>query len=189
MKTLQRTSLLLLLLAASACQSSQAARPDAAPEMGMPTPVTEHMELQKSVGDWSGMITMHMPDGSEQVSEASESVRANGPFWVITELQMDMGPMGLYQGHGTNGFDAERGKYIATWSDSMSSTLSLMEGEHDAAKGGVVMRWRGPDQMGQLIDQSSLTTRTDDAYTMTFYMEGVKSMTISMKRKMDGNAK
>lgn len=187
MKPFQLSLLPLLLLALPACQGLSGGTEVAVAEamaMQPPTPQKEHLELQETVGEWEGQVTLFLPDGSEEVSPASEVVRANGPFWVSSEFQMDMGPMGTYMGFGRSGYDAAKGCYVGTWTDSMGSTLSVMEGGMQG--GALVMHWRGPNEMGQVVPQKSVTQRSADAYTMTFYADGVKGMMISMKRKTAG---
>ena len=150
-------------------------------EMTMPSPTEHHAQLQKSVGHWEGTITMTMPGMGEMVSPASEDVRSGGPFWTISDFKSDMGGM-PYSGHGCHGFDPEKGKYVSTWIDNMTSYLNVMEGSLDEESGMIVMEWNAPDMTGAMAPHRSEQKMSDDAYTMTFYTSGEQTMVIDMKK-------
>lgn len=151
-------------------------------EMQMPQPTPEHAELQKHVGEYEGTLTYFQPGMEEMSTTAQETVTSAGPFWTVSNFTCDF--MGMpYEGHGCSGYDPVKKKYIGTWIDNMSSYLAVMEGEHDAAKSTTFMRWNAPDMTGKIVPHRSEIVHGKDAYTMTFYTDGVKSMVIAMKRK------
>ncbi len=157
-----------------------------AQEEGMPTPTPEHGKILAGVGDWEGSLTMFdMPGAKPEPVPAKEKVTGIGGFWVLSDFTCEF--MGMpYHGSGHVGYDAEKKKYVGTWVDSMSSYFSLMEGEYDASKKALVMRWQAPDMTGQMAAHRSESTETADTRTMTFYTgegEGTKTMVIEMKRK------
>ena len=149
-------------------------------EMMMPKPTQEHATIMKSVGDWEGTITMHLPGMPSTPNKAKETVTAFGGFWATSEFSCDF--MGMpYQGHGCHGYDQNTGKFTGTWIDNMSSYLSVMEGEYIEGE-GLVMTWEAPDMTGQMAPHKSVRVGDDNAYTMTFWTGEQKSMVIDMKR-------
>jgi hypothetical protein len=177
---------LLCLAAVSATAVLALAFRPAQDDMGMPTPTAEHQKLMAGAGEWTGTITMFdMPGMEAKPSPATETVTAIGGFWLLSDFKCDF--MGMpYHGSGHVGYDAEKKKYVGTWVDSMSSYLSLMEGQYDEAKKAVVMRWKAPDMTGQIVPHREELVENGDTRTMTFYAgegEGKKTMTIEMKRK------
>jgi hypothetical protein len=45
------------------------------------------------------------------------------------------------------------------------------------------MKWDAPDMTGKVVPHRMECIEQDDAYTMTFFADGQKSMMIAMKRK------
>ena len=151
-------------------------------EMQFPKPTQEHAELQQSVGEWQGTITMFMPGMPEQKAAASEIVRSAGPFWIQSEFTSEF--MGMpYKGYGAHGFDPNSGQFTSTWIDNFSSFLSVMKGTHNAETDMIVMEWDAPDMTGQMAPHRSEQKHSKDSYTMTFYTSDVKTMVIEMNRK------
>jgi hypothetical protein len=146
----------------------------------MPTATAEHRELQASVGTWEGTIQTMYPGAPEETQPAKETVTAFGPFWIHSRFESKF--MGMdYAGAGYTGFDPEKGIYVGTWCDNMSSNLAMMKGKKDAS-GKLVMEWEAPDMTGEMVAHRSETVHTADSYTMDFFMGDAKTMAISMKR-------
>jgi hypothetical protein len=152
-------------------------------EHGMEKPTKEHEMLQKNVGMYEGTVTMFMPGMPETPMPAKETVRSHGPFWTISDFTSEF--MGVpYMGHGSNGFDPAKGKYIGTWIDNTSSYLQVMEGTYDEAKKAVVMKWNAPDMTGKVVPHTAEIVPGDHSYTMTFFDQDMqKTMVIAMKHK------
>lgn len=151
-------------------------------QMEMEQPTQEHQMLQKAVGQWEGTVTLHVPGMPQTPSPATESVRSGGPFWTISDFNSQF--LGQsYAGHGCHGYDAKKKKFVSTWTDNMSSFLTVMEGEHEADQNTIVYTWEAPDMTGQMAPhRADYETNGDDAYTMTFYTNGEKTMVIEMER-------
>jgi hypothetical protein len=179
MKLSHLTAWTLLALGSFACAS--AGTRNVTQEV-VRVPTAEHIGLQNASGDWVGTVAWVMPDGTEQESTCTETVVAHGPFWTKSEFRMDMGPGGIYMGHGCQGYDPGTGKYMSTWIDSMSSYVALMVGRMDYA-GNLVTTWDAPSEEGIMQANHSVTERTQDSYKMTFYTENERSMEINMTRK------
>ena len=151
-------------------------------EMELPRPTAQHKEMQQmGLGRWEGTVTMQMPGMPETTSKAVEIVRANGPFWIVTDFRSEM--MGMpYEGHGCHGYDPKKGKYVGTWIDSMRPGLQVMEGHYDEEQEMYVMEWMAEDQSGAMAPHRSERTCGENAYKMVFYTSGQQTMTIEMKR-------
>ena len=180
----KRTSLFALaLLVGSATAAAVRAR-SAQDEPTMPQPTEHHALIQKGVGSFEGTLTSFYPGMPAEPIPASETVAAIGPFWTQSTFEcLFMGQP--YLGTGCVGYDAEQQKFVGTWIDSMSSHLAVMEGEL-SEDGVLVMRWQAPGWTGAMEQHRSETVRSDDGYTMTFFMgEGdaaAKTMVIDMRR-------
>ncbi|HPF13437.1 MAG: DUF1579 family protein [Planctomycetes bacterium] len=151
-------------------------------ESTMPKPADQHKMLHKSIGTWEGTLTMFVPGQPETPMPAHEVVEAHGPFWTASHFACDMGGM-QFEGFGSMGYDTTKEKFIGTWIDNMSTSLTLMEGDFDKETGLLTMRWEGPDMTGKMVPNRSEGTFHEDSYEMRFFMGDEPSMTISMKRK------
>jgi hypothetical protein len=149
-----------------------------------PEPSPQHNRLVQSAGVFEGRLTSYVMGPEPVEMKARETIEAIGPFWTQSFFLCDF--MGQpYTGCGSFGYDAERGKYLGTWIDSMSPLLAIMEGERNA-DGQIEMHWMGPDESGAMVPHRSVTEHRKDGYTSTFYMgagEGTKSMMIEMKQR------
>ena len=157
------------------------------PEMQKPT--AQHKELQDSVGNWEGTITMFMPGVPEMPMPANEVITSKGPFWVHSDFTTSMGPMGEYKGFGYSGYDPVAKEYVGTWMDNVSTTFSVMKGNLDKDGKVLTMKWKAPDHMGKMTDMYNEAVRSKNAYTVTFFANGEKNMVIDMKRVMEAGTK
>lgn len=170
---------LSLLLAAGAWATYRPAQ-----DMPMPTPGAEHAELLKGVGEWSGTLTMLAPGMSQDPTPCREWVSAIGELWTTSTFKCDFGGM-AFVGSGSLGYDTEKKAYVGTWIDSMTTRLTVMEGNKDAARKALVMHYEAPNPMDGKLTKHRIETvhESADAYTSTFYMGDAKHMVIAMKRK------
>ena len=175
---------LVLLAAGSAVFAANSTWQE--PEMQKPS--AEHKALHQTVGNWEGTITMFMPGVPEIPMPASEVVTAFGPFWVQAEFTSPMGPM-EYKGTGSFGYDPESKMHTGTWIDNMGSYLSVMKGKMDKETNTLTMKWKAPNHEGKMAPHRNETVRTKNAYTATFYTDGVKTMVIDMKRVAEAGTK
>ncbi len=188
-----RLSLSLLVAVGSAIALSATnftAKPLVNQDPAMETPSKHHERLLKGVGEWEGTLSWSeapgMPAGS---TKATESVKAVGGFWTCSRFECDF--MGMpYVGCGQVGYSAKDKKYVGTWTDSMSSYFSLMEGQYDEKRKLIVMHWQAPDMTGKMNHHRNELAMGDGQYTLTFFVgEGdaaTEMMVIKMKRKSKG---
>jgi len=139
----------------------------------MPQPGPEHQKLHAHAGTWDAVIESTGPDGKPSKSlGVSEMKMALGGFWLVDDFTAEF--MGMqFQGHGLTGYDPVKGKYVATWVDSMSPSLLVLEGSYD--KDGKVLTMSGPcTGMDGKPAQCRTVSTSVDANTMVFemYMTG-----------------
>jgi hypothetical protein len=97
-------------------------------------PLPQHKIMAQQEGEWDADITMTMPgsDGKPTASKSkgTETNRLIGGKWLISDFKGEFfnAP---FEGHGQNGYDSKKGKYVATWVDTMSTHIDLMEGTYD----------------------------------------------------------
>ncbi|MBL4771476.1 MAG: DUF1579 family protein [Planctomycetes bacterium] len=146
-------------------------------------PSAQHERLLTEVGTYEGVVTMLAPGMEGQTNTATEVVTAHGGFFIKSDFTMPMGPGMNYEGHGVFGYSVASGKYVGTWIGSMEDHLAIMEGDYDEKTGVMTMRWMAPNMMTKKLTQHhSETTRTEGAYTMTFFEEGAPIWKMDMKR-------
>jgi uncharacterized protein DUF1579 len=94
-----------------------------------------------------------------------------------------------FQGHGVEGWDPAKKKYVGTWVDSMSTALSLTESTYDAASRSMSGTLESPGPDGRPMKMRAVTQYTDDdTRVFTMYMPGpdgkeAPSMRITYKRR------
>lgn len=132
-------SVVALLVAAAACQAQ------APPEM--PKPAKEHEWLRQLVGEWDTQAEAVLgPDQPPLKCEGTETVRAIGDFWILTETRGTMPGLNIpVTGLMTLGYDPEKKKYVGTWVDSTSSQLWTYEGTLDETGKILTLNTEGPN--------------------------------------------
>lgn len=157
----------------------------------MPGPTAEHELLKEAIGTWDATMKLYQAPGEEPtVTKATETVELGpGGLWVLSKFECEM--MGMpFVGHGVNGYDPVRKKYVGTWVDSMSPSMMISEGEYDPATKTATSFAEGRDPVsGEMIKYKQIS-RTIDADTRVFEMHRpekdgtyVKMMEIEYTRK------
>lgn len=149
-----------------------------------------HKVLKKDVGVWDAKMTMWMPGFDEPIeAQAVETNRMMGDFWLVSEFKAEIFGQ-PFEGHGQFGYDPNKEKFVGTWTDSMTPTISLMSGEWDYEKQTMthISKGTNPETGGEMISKNVVVYESDDAHTMTMFMKGEdgsweKSMEIAYTRK------
>jgi hypothetical protein len=89
----------------------------------------QHEILAKEAGVWDGEMTLKTP-GQDTTSKGVETNRLIGGKWLISEYKGDIAGT-PFEGCGQNGYDVKKGKYVATWVDSMSKSIAFFQGSYD----------------------------------------------------------
>jgi hypothetical protein len=159
-KRLLSLSLLLPLLAAVLAPAARA-------QDAQPGP--EHKKLTSRAGTWNAVLESMGPDGKPTSSKGvSRQTAACGGLWLIDDFEADFGGV-KYHGHGATGYDPAKGKYVATWVDSMSTTLLVMEGNFDATGKVLTMTGTAPGMDGKPV-LHRFVTNFQSADTTVFEM-------------------
>ena len=104
------------------------------------SPPTEHHALLKEyAGKWNATTSMM---GAE--STGTETNAMIGELWCSTHYVGDF--MGTpFEGLGIIGYDPEKQKYVMSWCDSMTASMSTGEGTYDKDKKALVMEVLDPN--------------------------------------------
>jgi hypothetical protein len=133
-----------------------------------PKPGAEHKELQKLAGTWDTVM-----DFAGQKSKGTATYKSIcGGMWVQSDFQGEFGGQ-KFEGHGLDGYDLNKKKFVGVWVDSMSSTPMNMEGDFDEAKKQLVMKGEMPGPDGKMQKFKSVSEiKDDDHFTFKMYTGG-----------------
>ena len=111
-----------------------------------------------------------------------------GGLWMLSSFEGEFGGA-KFEGRGQFGFDANKGKYVGTWIDSMSPNMSLLEGSYDAKTKTMTYTGEGvgPDGKSKYTQKMVTTTKDDGSRVFTLYMkmdkDEVKFMEITYQKR------
>ena len=156
-------------------------------EAGMPKLAPEHTQLKKMVGNWDATVTNTMPGEPTKTSTAKAEYKAVGDTWVESTFtgEMDGKP---YVGHGVDGYDTLKNKYVSLWVDSWSTEMHLFEGTASGNATTLTGDCHDP-ATGKTIHQRLVTEMKDnDSMTLRMFTPGpdgkeVEGMKIEFKRR------
>lgn len=137
----------------------------------MPKPGPEHKLLTQDAGTWDAVVEMAEPGKPPTTSKGVEvNTVGCGGLCLITSFKGDMGGM-AFEGSGVTTWDPKKKKYVGSWTDSMSTGLSIAESTYDAAKKTFTGWMEGPDMTGNIMKARSVTQMTA-ANTRVFTLYG-----------------
>lgn len=156
--------------------------------MAAATPGEAHKKMAKMAGKWKVKVWSQMdPSAPAETSEATaEFSTMLGGRHLVQKFNGTM--MGQpFEGRGTSSYDNVTGEYIDTWTDTMSTGISVMKGK---ANGNVIT------QTGSMVDavtkktiemKSVGTMKSDDEMAFEMWMTGpdgkmFKCMTLDYTR-------
>ena len=146
----------------------------------MPKPGPEHALFKEAEGVWDAKVEAWMAPGAPpSESKGVETNRVGcGGLCLITDFKSSfvMGPPGTpatpFEGHGTEVYDQAKKKYVGTWTDSMSTGLSLSESTYDAATKTMTGTMEGPDMTGAVQKMKAVVEHKDGLRIFTMSMTG-----------------
>jgi hypothetical protein len=158
------------------------------PAMAQPgvKPTDEHRILARDEGTWDATIKAFMsgPDAEPATSKGTEvNTVMSGGLWVLSRFEGDFGGM-KFEGRGQFGYDPNKKKYIGTWIDSLSPTLSVLEGHYDPKTRTMTYVGEGTAPEGVKYTQKMVTTTKDDGsrvFTLSMKTDGSKDETKFME--------
>jgi hypothetical protein len=144
------------------------------PEMPIPKPGPEHKVFQDDVGTWDAAIEMFFAPGTPMTSKGIETNAVGcGGLCLITDFKGELFPGQPFQGHGTTVWDPGKRKYVGSWTDSLSTGLSVGESTYDAASKTMTGWMEGPDMTGKVTKAKSVVQRKDaDTRVFSMYQAG-----------------
>jgi Protein of unknown function (DUF1579) len=102
-----------------------------------------HKLLTDLDGTWSYTVTMWMAPNTPPMKSTGTAVRKSfmGGRYVMMDVTGKMkmpGPDGkpkdfTFQGHGMEGYDNVKKKFVGTWMDNMGTGIMMSEGDYDPA--------------------------------------------------------
>lgn len=135
-----------------------------------PKPTAEHKLLASEEGTWDATIKSFTagPEAEPTISKGTEvnTVLAGG-LWLLSKFEGDFGGV-KFEGRGQFGFDPVKKKYIGTWIDSMSPSLSVLEGSYDAKTKTMTYVGDGYDAEHKAKFTQKMVTTTKDDGTRVF---------------------
>lgn len=139
-------------------------------EPGMPPtpqPGEHHRLLERKAGTWD--VTMTVPGMPGENKARYEARMDHGGLWLVGDYRGSfMG--GPFSGHEICGWSSSKGKYVATWIDSMIDTPMAFEGDYDAATQTLSLWADGKDFATGKPIRERHDHRFVDADTWTFTM-------------------
>ena len=164
----------------------------AASAQDTPRPGPEHKKLAAYAGTWDAAVEMADPTGQVTKSKGVSELKVGpGGLWLLEHFQADFGGT-PFEGHGHNGYDPAKGKYVATWIDAWSTSPMILEGGYDKDGKVLTMTGTAPGMDGKPVLTRYVTTHQDantDVFEM--YMPGpygkeMKVLTITYTRAAAG---
>jgi hypothetical protein len=151
---------------------------------GPTEPGPEHERLKKLEGTWDAVVD----SGGEQSKGTMTYKMELGGLWLIGHYKGQFGDL-AFEGRGADGYDTQKGKYVATWIDSMSTTPMISEGTYDESEKTLTMIGEGAGPTGNNTKYKSVTKMIDEnKMKFTMSMQGADGeyseiMTIDYTRR------
>lgn len=148
----------------------------AAQEQGppMPKPGPAHEFLKMDLGTWDATVEVVPGPGAPPMT--SKGVEVNtlgcGGLCLISDFKGELMPGVQFHGHGTTTWDAAKNKYVGSWTDSMSTGLSIVEGTWDPAAKKFRGTMEGPDVTGKVVKTRSVVDYSGGSRVMTAFAPG-----------------
>jgi hypothetical protein len=157
-------SSLVLLSSASPARADDKSAPAAASQdemmkawMAQATPGAEHKALEAAVGSWDVRTKAWMAPGAAPAESAGTSENKMILGGRFLEQRYEGTVMGQpFSGIGVTGYDNYKNKAVATWIDSMSTSVMVLEGAWD--KTGKVLTCFGT--MNDVVAKKPMKVKT-----------------------------
>jgi len=179
--------LVLVVVAATGMIESRAADPP--PDV---KPTSHHKLLAKGVGTWDASVKTWSagPSSEPMVSKGVETNTMLGGLWLVSEFKGEFGGQ-TFEGRGQTGYDTNKGKYVGTWVDTMTTEIMVSEGDFDEKTQTMTMTSKGKDPAGKSYESKQVGQhKGDDTRVFTMFMksadtkdEYVKVMEITYTRR------
>jgi hypothetical protein len=135
-----------------------------------PQATPEHKGLSSEVGTWDAVVKSFMgqPGAEPMVSKGVEvNIMMSGGLWLLSKFEGDFGGQ-PFEGRGQFGYDPLQKKYVGTWIDSYTPSLSVLEGNYDPATKTMTYVGDGVDPRTKSKFTQKMVTITKDERTRVF---------------------
>ena len=144
--------------------------------MQQPKPESEHLWLQKLVGDWTYEGEAHGPPGEpSHAFTGTERVRPLGDVWVVAD-GLCPAPGGTPAGTMmTLGYNPQTKRFVGTWVGGMMTHLWVYDGSLDAGRRVLTLESDGPsfaDPAKSARYRDVITVEADDHRVLTGSVRG-----------------
>lgn len=138
-----------------------------------PKPGPEHELFKMDAGTWDAIVEVTPPGAPPMTSKGVETNTLGcGGLCMITDFKGDLMPGVPFAGHGVATWDPRKNKYVASWTDSMSTGLSTGESTWDPAAKRMTGWMEGPDMTGQIMKTRSVVEYKGGTRVFTAYVPG-----------------
>jgi len=127
----------------------------------LPQPGPEHAIFKNVEGTWDAKVETFMGPGEPAVSAGVETNRVGCKGLCLISDFKGAFMEQVFEGHGTETWDPKKGKYVGSWTDSMSTGLSVSESSYDPASKTMTGWMEGPDMTGNITKMKSVSTHKD----------------------------
>lgn len=159
------------------------------------TAATEQHKLVAKLeeGTWDAKVKAYLsgPSAAPEESTAVETVTVvNDGLWLATSFEGKFGGQ-KFTGRGLLGYDTAKKKYVAAWTDNMSSQLLTGEGTYDEKSKTATFLFDRRDESGKTVQDKHVTVYPADGkrnYTIYSKIPGagdepIKVMEIEYTRR------
>lgn len=145
-----------------------------------PKPGPEHEKLKEFEGTWDAVMDM----GGRKTKARATYKAICGGMWVASDFEGDLEGV-KFQGHGLDGYDRIKKKYVGVWVDSFETAPLHFEGDFDPKTKLMVMTGESRTPDGKPQKFKSTTEMPDkDHFTFKMYMvqpDGKEDLSFSVE--------
>lgn len=131
-----------------------------------PKPGPEHQKIKELEGTWDAVMEF----GGQKSKATAIYKSICGGMWMQSDFEGDFGGI-KFQGHGLDGYNLHKKKYVGVWVDSMETAPLNFEGDYDPKSKLLVMTGESVGRDGKPQKFKNTTEMKDkDHFTFKMYM-------------------
>ncbi len=157
----------------------------------IPQPGPDQEVFKAEAGTWDAVVEITPGPGMPAMTSSGveTATLGCGGLCLITDFKGELMPGMAFVGHGLTAYDANKKKYVGSWSDSMTSGIAMSESTMDAATKTMTGWMEAADASGAPVKSKMTSTYPDaDHRVMTAFATGpdgkeVQTMKITYTRR------
>ncbi|MAD34791.1 MAG: hypothetical protein CMJ88_13690 [Planctomycetes bacterium] len=150
----------------------------------------EHALLAQHAGVWDATVVYVDQKTGEPTQAKGTSVRRQplGSSWLIDNFQASL-KRAPFRGMATTGYDPIKKKLVGTWIDSMTASLTILEGGWDKDRKVMTMSGARRDPQGRAVTTRVVTSiiskdkHVSEVFTQAQGGKERKTMTVTFTRR------